>query len=96
MNRYGLRTPAQLDGFAVLGQTVEEFGQIIGETVFAGSGTQTAGGSAGSLAIPVGGQLTIQGYNVTNPSGVVGQIWGNTTSGTASTIAGLASIPSVV
>jgi flagellar basal body rod protein FlgF len=65
-------------------------------TVFAGSGTQTAGGSAGSLAIPVGGQVTIQGYNVTNPSGTTGQIWGNTTTGTGATTAGLASVASVV
>ena len=65
-------------------------------TVFAGSGSLTAGGASTPLAIPVGGQLTIQGYSVTNPSGVVGQIWGNTTSGTASTIAGLASVASVV
>jgi hypothetical protein len=65
-------------------------------TVFAGNGTQTAGGSAGSLAIPVGGYVLISGYSVTNPSGVVGQLWGNTTTGTGSTLAGLASVVSVV
>ena len=65
-------------------------------TVFVGSGTQTAGGSAGSLALGVGQQLTIQGYNVTNPSGTTGQIWGNTTTGTGATTAGLASVASVV
>ena len=65
-------------------------------TVFAGSGSLTAGGASTPLAIPVGGQLTIQGYSVTNPSGVVGQIWGNTTTGTGSTTAGLASVASVV
>jgi hypothetical protein len=57
-------------------------------TVFVGSGTQTALG--------VGQQLTIQGYNVTNPSGTTGQIWGNTTTGTGATTAGLASVASVV
>lgn len=64
--------------------------------VYLGSGSLTAGAATTPLQVPAGGQLTIQGYSVTNPAGVVGQIWGNTTSGTASTIAGLASVASVV
>ena len=73
--------------------TIQNTGTV---TVFVGSGTQTAGGSAGSLALGVGQQVTIQGYNVTNPSGTTGQIWGNTTAGTGATLAGLASVASVV
>jgi flagellar basal body rod protein FlgF len=73
--------------------TIQNTGTV---TVFAGSGSLSAGGTASPLAIPVGGQLTIQGYSVTNPSGSVGQIWGNTTAGTGSTTAGLASVASVV
>ena len=65
-------------------------------TVFAGSGSLAAGNVATPLAIPVGGQVTIQGYSVVNPSGTTGQIWGNTTTGTGSTLAGLASVASVV
>ena len=65
-------------------------------TVYVGSGSLAAGGSQTPMAIPVGGQLTIQGYSVTNPSGTTGQIWGNVVSGTGSTLAGLASVASVV
>jgi hypothetical protein len=65
-------------------------------TVFAGSGSLTAGNVSTAFAIPVGGQLTIQGYSVVKPTGTVGQIWGNTTTGTGSTLAGLASVASVI
>jgi len=65
-------------------------------TVFIGSGSLTAGNASTPLAVPVNGQVTIQGYSVVNPSGTVGQIWGNTTTGTGSTLAGLASVASVV
>lgn len=65
-------------------------------TVYLGSGSLTAGAASTPLAIPVGGQVTVQGYSVSNPSGTTGQIWGNTTSGTGSTLAGLASVASVV
>ena len=64
-------------------------------TVYAGSGSLSQGGTQAPLAIPVGGQLTIQGYSVT-PSGTVGQIWGNVLTGTGSTKAGLASVASVI
>lgn len=65
-------------------------------TVFAGSGSLAAGNVSTALAIPVGGRIVIGGYTVTNPSGVVGQIWGNTTTGTGSTLAGMPSVTSVV
>jgi hypothetical protein len=64
-------------------------------TVYVGSGSLSAGGSQTPLAIPAGGQVTIQGYSVTNPSGATGQIWGNVTTGTGSTLAGLATVASV-
>jgi flagellar basal body rod protein FlgF len=64
--------------------------------VYVGSGSLAAGGTTYPLQIPVGGQLTVQGYSVANPSGTTGQIWGNTTTGTGSTLAGLASVASVV
>jgi hypothetical protein len=49
------------------------------------------------LQIPVGGQLTVQGYSVTNPSGSAGQIWGQCAgANTGQTVAGLASVASVV
>jgi len=65
--------------------------------VYVGSGSAAAATSTG-LAIPVGGQVTIQGYSVTSPTGVVGQIWGQTaTVGlTSVTAAGLASVASVI
>jgi hypothetical protein len=65
-------------------------------TVYIGSGSLTAGGSQTPLAIPVGGQVTVQGYSVSSPSGATGQIWGNTSSGTGSTLAGLVSVASVI
>jgi hypothetical protein len=64
--------------------------------VYLGSGSLAAGGTVTPLQIPVGGQVTVQGYSVSNPSGTTGQIWGNVTSGTGSTLAGLASVASVV
>lgn len=64
--------------------------------VYVGSGSLSAGGSATPLQIPVGGQVTVQGYSVTSPSGAAGQIWGNVTTGTGSTLAGLATVASVV
>jgi hypothetical protein len=65
-------------------------------TVYVGSGSLIAGGSQSALQIPVGGQVTIQGYSVTKPTGTAGQIWGNTTTGTGATLAGLASVASVI
>jgi hypothetical protein len=65
-------------------------------TVYIGSGSLSAGGSTTPLQIPVGGYVLVSGYSVTNPSGSTGQIWGNTTSGTGSTLAGMASLANVV
>lgn len=65
-------------------------------TVFAGSGSLTAGSVSTALAVPAGGKVIIGGYNVTSPSGTTGQIWGNTTTGIGSTLAGLASVSEVV
>jgi flagellar basal body rod protein FlgF len=64
--------------------------------VYVGTGSISSANTTLGLQIPVGGQLTIQGYSVTNPSGSAGQIWG-TVVGTATgqTIAGMASVASV-
>lgn len=65
--------------------------------VLIGSGSASAAATTG-MSIPVGGQVTIQGYSVTNPSSTTGQIWGQTTvvGTTGSTLAGLASVASVI
>ena len=65
-------------------------------TIYVASGSLSAATTTG-LAVPAGGQVTVQGYSVTNPSGTTGQIWANTAFGaTSSTEAGLASVASVV
>lgn len=65
--------------------------------VYVGSGSAAAATTTG-LLLPVGGQVTIQGYSLSNPTGALGQIWGNvgTVGSTGSTKAGLASVASVV
>ena len=65
--------------------------------VYIGAGSASVAAATG-LQIPVGGQVTIQGYSVTSPTGTTGQIWGQTaTSGlVGQTAAGLATVASVV
>lgn len=58
-------------------------------------GSGTVSGLTLGLSIPPGGQVTLQGYSVSAPSGTVGQIWGSVATGTGSTVAGLATNPSV-
>ena len=62
--------------------------------VIVGSGTVS--GLTLGLSIPPGGQLTLQGYSVSAPSGTAGQIWSSAATGTGATTAGLASVASVV
>ena len=66
-------------------------------TIYVGSGSISATSTTG-LAVPAGGQLTIQGYSVVNPSSTTGQIWAQTGvfGQTSSTEAGLATVASVV
>jgi flagellar basal body rod protein FlgF len=63
--------------------------------IYAGMGTVAYASTTGML-IPVGGQLTIQGYNLTGRTGI-GTIWANagTVGYSSSTIAGLASVIAV-
>lgn len=67
-------------------------------TIYAAGGTTVAGAAPIGLPIPPGGQLTIQGYNVTAAATVPGgPVYGICATGAASsTTAGLASVPSVV
>jgi hypothetical protein len=65
-------------------------------TVFVGNGSLTAGNASTPLGILPGGLVLVQGYSVTNPSGTTGQLWANTTTGTGSTLSGLASVASVI
>ena len=66
-------------------------------TVYAAGGTTSAGAAPAGLAIPPGGQLTIQGYVQTAGTATFGNIWGICATGAASsTTAGLASVASVV
>ena len=72
--------------------TIENLGP---NQVFVGSGAAVT--AVTGLAIPAGGQLTIQGYNVTSASTATGDISGICSSGqTATVIVGLASNASVV
>ena len=65
--------------------------------VYVGTGSISSAFTTVGLQIPTGGQLTIQGYSVTNPSGSAGQIWGTVAgAATGQTVAGLASVASVV
>ncbi len=63
--------------------------------IYAGMGTVAYASTTGML-IPVGGQLTIQGYSVTGRTGV-GTIWANagTVGFSSSTIAGMVSVAAV-
>jgi hypothetical protein len=63
--------------------------------IYAGMGTVAYASKTGAL-IPVGGQLTFQGYSVTGQTGV-GTIWANagTVGYSSSTIAGMASVAAV-
>lgn len=65
--------------------------------VLIGSGSASAAATTG-FSLPVGGQVTLQGYNVTAGTATTGQIWGQTTvvGTTGSTLAGLASVASVI
>lgn len=65
-------------------------------TVYLNSGS-VAAATANGIPLNPGGQLTLQGYSVSSPTGTVGQIWGQagTVGQTGATLAGLASIPSV-
>ncbi len=66
-------------------------------TVYASAGTTTAGAGVAGIPINPGGQLTLQGYNITAGTSVAGNIYGICTTGaSSSTTAGLASVPSVV
>lgn len=79
---------------------------VLKDVTILNSGTVNVYISSGSLAvastsgllIPVGGQVTIQGYNISSPTGTLGQIWGQvgTVGSTGATIAGLSSVASVV
>lgn len=64
--------------------------------IYVGSGSASAAAGTG-LQVPAGGQVTIQGYSVSNPTGSAGQIWAQTSvvGQTSSTVAGLASVASV-
>ena len=63
--------------------------------VFVGSGAAVT--AVTGLAIPVGGQLTIQGYNVTSASTATGDISGICSSGQTATVqVGLATNASIV
>jgi flagellar basal body rod protein FlgF len=74
--------------------TIQNQGSI---AVYLSSGSIASGTPTLGLQLPVGAQLTIQGYSVTNPSGSAGQIWAQAgTVGTGQTVAGLASVASVV
>ncbi len=66
-------------------------------TIYVGSGSISAASTNG-LAIPAGGQLTVQGYSVVSPTGTTGQIWAQTgvVGQTSSTTAGIATVASVV
>ena len=66
-------------------------------TVYASAGTTTAGAGVAGIPINPSGQLTLQGYSVTAGTSVAGNIYGLCTTGaSSSTVAGLASVPSVV
>lgn len=66
-------------------------------TISLASGTTTAGATPVGLQLPAGAQVTIQGYNVTAGTATTGNIWGICATGlSTSTIAGLASVASVV
>jgi hypothetical protein len=62
------------------------------------NGSSQSASAANGLAVPAGGQVTVQGYSVSSPTGTTGQIWGQALSPgtTGATIAGLASVASVV
>ena len=65
--------------------------------VYLASGSIASSTTTLGLQLPVGAQVTIQGYSVTNPSGSAGQIWAQCgTVGTGQTLAGMASVASVV
>jgi hypothetical protein len=66
-------------------------------TVYVASGTTVAGATPIGLQVPAGGQVTVQGYNVTAGTATTGNIWGICATGlSSSTIAGLATVASVV
>jgi hypothetical protein len=74
--------------------TIVNQGSVV---VYVGTGSISSSNTTLGLQIPIGGQLTIQGYSVTNPSGSAGQIWGTVVgAATGQTAAGLASVASVV
>jgi hypothetical protein len=66
-------------------------------TIYVGSGSISAVSQTG-LAVPAGGQVTIQGYNVTAANTSNGNIWAQTgvLGQTSTTTVGLASVASVV
>ena len=66
-------------------------------TVWAAGGTTVAGAAPLGLPIPPGGQVTIQGYTQTAGTATYGNIYGICATGvSSSTVAGLASVASVV
>ena len=67
-------------------------------TVYAAAGTTTAGATPIGIQIPPGGQLTIQGYNVTAAASVQGgPIYALCATGASSSVkVGLSSVASVV
>ncbi len=67
-------------------------------TVYVGAGSLAASATPLGAQINPGGQATFQGYSVTAGTATTGNIWGVTPTGgtTSSTIAGLASIASVI
>lgn len=65
--------------------------------VYVGMGSAAAAATTG-VQIPAGGQLTLQGYNVTSTaSSATGDIWGQTAvvGTTGATVVGLATVASV-
>lgn len=67
------------------------------DVVYLSSGTTTAGASPAGLQLPADAQITIQGYNVTAGTATTGNIYGICATGdSSSTVAGLASVASVV
>jgi hypothetical protein len=66
-------------------------------TVYLSQGTTTASATPAGLQLAPGNQVTIQGYNITAGTATTGNIWGIAATGlSSSTLAGLASVASVV
>lgn len=85
-------------GSVASGATLKDVTVINSGTVniYVGMGSVSAA-STTSLLVPVGGQMTLQGYSQVGTTGSPGAIWANvgTVGYTGATVAGLASVVSV-